>query len=137
MKKRPRPASETCSGQVLLFGLFQGAVVLGGVHPASARSPAEFRRRRWATASSLVAANLILAFADSAEVGTSFFDRRRIVFWAIGAIATAILAAILLIPAAARMFSVSLPQPSMIALAFGVALVSGGWYGFLRRAGLA
>jgi len=84
----------------------------------------------------LIIANLVLAFADSAEVGTSFFDRRRLPFWVIGASATTILAIVLFVPAAARMFSVSLPPPSMIGLAFGVALVAGGWYGFLRRAGL-
>jgi Ca2+-transporting ATPase len=140
MTKPPRPASESLFGaRVLLFGLFQGAVVLGGVfglYVGALTSGVPAPEARAAAFIALVAANLILAFADSAEVGTSFFDRRRIVFWGIGATATAILAVILLVPAAARMFSVALPQPSMIALAFGVALVSGGWYGFLRRAGL-
>ena len=34
-------------------------------------------------------ANLVLAFAGSPEVGTSFFDQRRLAFWVIGASANA------------------------------------------------
>lgn len=140
MNKPPRPADESLFGVgILLFGLFQGAVVLAGVFGLYVWSlmnglPAPEAR---ATAFiALVAANLVLAFADSAEVGSSFFDRRRLSFWLIAASATAILAVILFVPAAARMFSVSLPAPSTIALAIGVALLVGGWYGFLRRFGL-
>jgi len=140
MKKPPRPANESLFGvRVLLFGLFQGAVVLAGVfglYVGALASGMPTTEARAAAFIALIIANLVLAFADSAEVGTSFFDRRRLAFWAIGASATAILAIVLFVPAVARMFSVSLPHPWMVGLAFGVALVAGGWYGFLQRAGL-
>lgn len=140
MKKPPRPANESLFGvRVLLFGLFQGAVVLAGVfglYVGALASGMPTTEARAAAFIALIIANLVLAFANSAEVGTSFFDRRRLAFWAIGASATAILAIVLFVPAVARMFSVSLPHPWMVGLAFGVALVAGGWYGFLQRAGL-
>jgi Ca2+-transporting ATPase len=140
MKKPPRPANESLFGvRILMFGLFQGTVVLVGVfglYVGALASGIPAPESRAAAFVALVAANLVLAFADSAEAGTSFFDRRRLPFWAIGASATTILAVVLFVPAAARMFSVSLPPSSIIGLAFGVALVAGGWYGFLRRAGL-
>jgi Ca2+-transporting ATPase len=140
MKKPPRPANESLFGvRVLMFGLFQGAVVLAGVfglYVGALASGVPATEARAAAFIALVAANLVLAFADSAEVGTSFFDRRRLPFWIITASAAAILALIFLVPPAAQMFSVSLPQPSLIALAAGIALVAGGWYGFLRRFGL-
>jgi len=140
MRNPPRPAGESLfSVRVLLFGLFQGAVVLLGVFGLYAGAlvggvPAT--EARAAAFIALVAANLVLAFADSAEVGTSFFDRRRLAFWAIAAAAAAILGLILFLPQAARLFSVSLPDPLLLGAALCVALVAGGWYGFLRRAGL-
>ena len=140
MTKPPRPANESLFGvRVLLFGLFQGAVVLVGVfglYVGALASGIPQSEARATAFIALVAANLVLAFADSAKVETSFFDRRRLAFWVIGAAATAILAIIFFIPEAARMFSVSLPDPYMLGASLGVALVAGGWYGFLRRAGL-
>jgi Ca2+-transporting ATPase len=140
MNKPPRPMTESLFNvRIFMFGLFQGAIVLAGVfglYVGALASGIPAPEARAAAFVALVTANLVLAFADSADVGTSFFDRRRLPFWAIGASASVILAIVLLVPAAARMFSVSLPPPSMIGLAFGVALVAGGWYGFLRRAGL-
>jgi Ca2+-transporting ATPase len=140
MQKPPRRANESLFGvRVLLFGLFQGAVVLVGVfglYAGALASEIPASEARAAAFIALVAANLVLAFADSAELGTSFFDRRRLAFWAIGASATAILAIVLFIPEAARLFSMSFPSPLLIGLALAIALVTGGWYGFLRRAGV-
>jgi Ca2+-transporting ATPase len=45
----------------------------------------------------LVLANLALAFAEAAEPGTSFFDRRRTAFWIIGTGAALLLAPVLLL----------------------------------------
>ena len=84
----------------------------------------------------LVGGNLILAFADSAESGTSFFDRRRIAFWAIGFGTAAMLAIVLFVPPAAALFQMAQPSPGALAAALGVALVAGGWFGFFRRAGI-
>jgi Ca2+-transporting ATPase len=140
MNKPPRPANESLFGaRVFLFGLFQGAVVLIGVfgfYVGVLASGISAPEARGAAFISLVAANLVLAFADTAEVETWFFDRRRLPFWVIGAAAAAILAVVFFVPAAARMFSVALPPPPIVGLALGVALVAGGWYGFLRRAGI-
>lgn len=139
MKKPPRPANESVFGvKVLLFGLLQGAVVLIGVlglYVGALAGGTPAAEARAVAFVALVAANLVLAFADSAEAETSFFDRRRLSFWVIGASAAAILSVVLFVPAAARAFSVSLPDLSMIGLALAIALVAGGWYGLLRRIG--
>jgi len=52
----------------------------------------------------LVAANLSLAFADSAEVGTAFFERHRLAFFAIAGAANLLVALILLAPLSRRSF---------------------------------
>jgi Ca2+-transporting ATPase len=140
MNKPPRPAAEGLFGaKELLFGLVQGAVVLAavlGLYIWTIAADVPEREARGAAFIALIVANITLAFADSAEVGSSFFDPRRVAFWAIGLTATVILGIMLFVPAAARMFSVATPAPAMLVLALVVAIAAGGWYGFLRRFGL-
>ncbi len=83
----------------------------------------------------MIAANLVLAFADSAEPGTALFDRRRMVFWAITVVATVVVCIVLYIPAVARMFYLSAPDPLALPAALAVALLTAGWFGLARRAG--
>ena len=140
MEKPPRPASEGLFGRrQVVLAIVQGVAVSAGVLLvyilALDRGIAEMESRGLAFAT-LVSANLILAFADSAESGTSFFDRRRIAFWGIGFGTAAMLAIVLFVPPAAALFQVSQPSPGALAAALGVALVAGGWFGFLRRLGL-
>jgi hypothetical protein len=82
----------------------------------------------------LIVANLVLAFADSAEPGIEFLDRRRIVFWTISTAAAGVVSVVLYVPAIAQMFQLSAPEPLAILIALGVALLTAGWFGFMRRA---
>ncbi len=140
MKRPPRPPDESLFGaRVLMFGLLQGAIILAAILCLYAGSLAyglPAPQARAAAFVALIAANLVLAFADSAEAGTSFLDRRRMPFWAITGAATAIVIVILLVPWISRTFAIAPPPPSVLAIALAVALITGGWYGLLRRIGL-
>ena len=121
----------------ILLALFQGAVMLAGIfglYILALNTDLPETAARALAFVALIVANLVLAFADSAEPGISFFDQRRRVFWIIGAVAAAVICVVLYVPAAARMFKVSAPDPLMIPIALGVALLAAGWFGFLRRA---
>jgi Ca2+-transporting ATPase len=139
MQRRPRAANESLFGRKqILFALLQGAIVLAGVFGlyvwALQADMAESAARALAFVA-LIFANFVLAFADSAEPGTSFFDRRRKVFWTIGAVAAVVVCVVLYDPTVATMFQLSTPDPLPVLLALGVALLTAGWFGFLRRAG--
>ena len=68
----------------------------------------------------LVLGNLVLAFAEAAEPGTSFFDRRRLAFWGIGAGASVIVAAVLYVPPLAGILGISPPGlPWLLTVAGG------------------
>jgi P-type Ca2+ transporter type 2C len=138
MNKPPRAATESLFGRrEILLALLQGAVVLAGVFGlyvlALGSNLPESEARALAFVA-LIGANLVLAFANSAEPGISFFDRRRKAFWMIGAAASVVVCVVLYLPAAARLFKLSAPDPVTISIALGVALLTAGWYGFFRRA---
>jgi P-type Ca2+ transporter type 2C len=81
----------------------------------------------------LVLGNLVLAFADAAEPGTSFFDRRRLAFWGIGAGAAALVATILYVPPFATILRLAPPSLPWLAITLPIAVLAGGWYGFVKR----
>ena len=71
-----------------------------------------------------------LAFANSAEVGTSFFDARRFVFWSIFA-TTAFVATILLTDAdAGALFQITAPPLPVLALTIFAGFAAGSSFGF-------
>jgi Ca2+-transporting ATPase len=140
MKKPPRPAGESLFGRKeLLFGVVQGAIVFAAVfglyvwmlHRGTTDSEA-----RALAFTLLIAANLVLAFAEAAEAGTSFFDSRRAVFWAIAGAAVLVVSSILYAPYLSGIFQFAPPRLTSLILALSVALVAGGWFGFLRRTGI-
>ena len=64
--------------------------------------------------------NLTLAFANSAEVGTSFFDARRFVFWSIFSAMAVIITILLTVDEAGALFQITappLPVPALTLLA--------------------
>ena len=136
MEKAPREASEGLFGaRQFGLGMLQGAVILAAVlglyvWAAGAREEGEARAMAF---TALIIANLVLAFAESAEVGTSFFDRRRLVFWGIGFATAAALAVVLLVPPVSAIFQVVAPSPAMLGLTLGLAIAAGGWFGVFRR----
>lgn len=138
MKKPPRIAGESLFGRrEILLALLQGSIILAGVFGlyilalnAEVSEPAA----RALAFVALIGANLMLAYAASAEPGITFFDRRRKVFWVIGAVAGVIVCVVLYVPAVAQMFQLSAPDPLMIPIALGVALLTAGSFAFVRRA---
>ncbi len=141
MTKPPRPATEGLFGRrELVLGVLQGMVVLAavfGLYALSLAAEIPTREARAAAFMALVASNLVLAFAESAEPGTAFFDRRRYVFWSIAAVAVGMGCTILFVPTVSEVFAVTTPAPRTIAVALVVSVVAGGWFGLLRRAGFA
>ncbi|MPR06150.1 cation-translocating P-type ATPase [Microvirga tunisiensis] len=137
MEKPPRPATEPLFGpSQIVLGLIQGAVVLGAVlgpYAWALNSGVPETQARASAFSALVLGNLVLAFADAAEPGTSFFDRRRLAFWAIGAGAAVIVALIIYVPALAAILRLSPPSLSSLTMALMIAVVAGGWFGLARR----
>jgi Ca2+-transporting ATPase len=137
MEKPPRPATEPLFGaSQILLGFVQGAIVLGAVlglyvWALSAGVP-EMQARASAFAA-LVLGNLVLAFADAAEPGTSFFDSRRLAFWGIGAGAAVIVATVIYVPPLAAILRVSPPSLSWMATTLTIAVLAGGWFGLARR----
>ena len=137
MKKPPRAANESLFGRREIFlALLQGAIILTGIfglYFLALHSELPEPEARALAFVALIASNLVLAFADSAEPGISFFDRRRRIFWIIGVAAAVIVCVVLYVPAAALMFKLSAPNPLMMPVALGVALLTAGWFGFIQR----
>ena len=137
MDKPPRPATESLFGtsQVVL-GFVQGAIVLGavfGLYVWALNAGVSEMEARAVAFVALVLGNLVLAFADAAEPGTSFFDRRRLAFWGIGAGAAVIIATFLYIPPLATILRVSPPSLSWLAISLAIAVLAGGWFGLAKR----
>ena len=141
MQRPPRAASESLFGRrEILFALLQGSIILAGIfgmYVWALQTHMEESAARALAFVALIASNLVLAFADSAEPGTAFFDRRRRVFWMIGAAATVIVSVVLYQPSAAGMFQLSAPPPLALLIALVVAVLAAGWFGFLRSAAAA
>ncbi len=137
MEKPPRPANETLFGATqIAFGFLQGAIILAavfGLYLATLNAGIPETEARAASFVALVAGNLVLAFADAAEPGTSFFDKRRLAFWGIGAAAILIIATALYVPPLAEILRVSPPSLPWLAVTLLIAVVAGGWYGFAKR----
>lgn len=137
MEKPPRPASEPLFGtSQIVPGFIQGAVVLGavfGFYVWALNAGAPEMQARASAFVALVLGNLVLAFADAAEPGTSFFDSRRLAFWGIGAGAAVLLATILYVPPLAAILRLSPPSLSWLAAALIIAVLAGGWFGLARR----
>ncbi|MBB3019602.1 Ca2+-transporting ATPase [Microvirga lupini] len=137
MEKPPRPAAEPLFGtSQIVLGFIQGAVVLGavlGLYVWALNAGVPEMQARASAFAALVLGNLVLAFSDAAEPGTSFFDRRRLAFWGIGAGAAVIIAIIIYVPPLAFILKVSPPSPSWLAATLTIAVLAGGWFGFAKR----
>ncbi|UVF21499.1 cation-translocating P-type ATPase [Microvirga terrae] len=137
MERPPRPASEPLFGtSQIVLGFIQGAVVLGavlGLYVWALNVDIPETQARTSAFVALVVGNLVLAFADAAEPGTSFFDRSRLAFWVIGAVAAAIIAVVLYVPPLAAILRLSPPSPWWLAAALTIAVLAGGWFGLAKR----
>jgi Ca2+-transporting ATPase len=140
MRRPPRPIGEGLFGRrEIVLAILQGGIIAAvslAVYLVALRLAFPAVEARALAFVTVVAANLILAFADSAEAGSSFFDPRRIAFWAIGAATLGIMALIFFVPALSNVFAVVRPDPLPVAIVLGIAVLAGGWFGLLRRFGI-
>ncbi len=138
MKHPPRHPEEPLFGpRQLGLALLQGAGVLAGVlgiylwaldhHPE--------HQARGAAFLTLVAGNLVLALADAASTGGRLFAPHRRIYWIIASAAAGCLALIFAVPTLDTIFKVAPPSPGLLAGALLVALISGGWFGLVRKLG--
>ncbi|WP_419252165.1 cation-translocating P-type ATPase [Caulobacter sp. ErkDOM-YI] len=138
MKYPPRRPEEPLFGpRQLGLALLQGAGVLAGVlgiylwaldhHPE--------HQARGAAFLTLVAGNLILALSDAASTGGRLFAPHRRIYWIIASVASGVLALIFAVPTLDAIFKVAPPTPGLLAGALLVALISGGWFGLVRKLG--
>jgi len=138
MKHPPRRPEEPLFGpRQLGLALLQGVGVLAGVlgiylwaldhHPENQARGAAFL--------TLVAGNLVLALADASSTGGRLFAPHRRIYWIIASAASGVLALIFAVPTLDAIFKVAPPTPGLLASALLVALISGGWFGLVRKLG--
>lgn len=130
MRKPPRRVTASLFGpQQIAFGAAQGLVILSGVlgFYLWALQQIPETEARAAAFVALAMANMVLALTDSASAGVSLFDRHRRIFWLIGASATTVLALCICVPPLEALFRFATPPLGVVAIAFAVALVTGGW----------
>lgn len=141
MRRPPRRNASPFGRRELLLSIAQGGAILvvafslyyGLLHHGFDASEA-----RAAGFVALILANLTLAFADSAEVGTSFFDTRRVVFWSIFTATCIVIAVLLSVPTAGVLFQFTTPPLPILLLSVAAGLAAGSWFGVARiLAGLA
>ena len=132
---KPHPDHLTTFYLMIAFGGALGGVFVALVAPRLFSGYDELPAASIVTALLLttlatILGNLTLAFANSAEVGTSFFDARRVVFWSIFASMTVVVAILLTVPQAGALFQVTAPPLPVLALTILAAVAAGSWYGF-------
>ena len=136
MQRPPRPRGEPLFGlRHIAMGLLDGLVLLASVYAlylTALRQGLPAEQARATAYVALVCGNLTLAFATAAEPGSSFFDARRRIFWAIAGTAALLLIAVLALPFLASLFRFQLPPPLWLAASLGIALIAGAWSGVAR-----
>ena len=136
MQKPPRDKKVSLFGRrELLTSIAQGVILLTGVfsvYYGMLRLGFPATEARAAAFTAAILGNFTLAFADTAEVGSSFFDRRRMVFWAIFATTLAVVAILLFVPQAGRLFQMTQPPLPALAIASFTGVAVGGWFGFAK-----
>jgi Ca2+-transporting ATPase len=136
MQRPPRSRREALFGRrQLLFGALEGAGVLAavmGVYVLTLANGLPDAQARAAAFAALVAGNLAMALANSAEAGARLFDPRRGLFWGISAAAAAAVAAAIYLPGAQAAFHFAAPPPAVLAAALAAAMLAGGWLGLVK-----
>jgi Ca2+-transporting ATPase len=119
----------------LVISIAQGLILLTGVfsiYYGMLRFGYPATESRAAAFTAAILGNLTLAFADTAEVGTAFFDKRRFVFWAIFGSAMAVVSILLFVPRVGLLFQMTPPSPATLTVAALIGIAAGGWFGFAK-----
>lgn len=133
MREPPRKNASLFGRQELLISVVQGLVILitaFSVYYGLLQFGYETTEARAAGFITTILGNLVLAFANSAEIDTSFFDARRFVFWGIFGSMAVVVAILLTIPQAGALFQITAPPLPALALTIVAGLAAGSWFGF-------
>jgi Ca2+-transporting ATPase len=133
MREPPRRNASLFGRQELLISVIQGLIILisaFSIYYGLLQFGYETTEARAAAFIATILGNLTLAFANSAEVGTSFFDARRFVFWSIFASMAVVVAILLTVPQAGALFQVTAPPLPVLAFTILAGLAAGSWFGF-------
>jgi Ca2+-transporting ATPase len=135
MSRPPRPPRQALFGpRQILFGAFQGAVILAAVLAVylcglSAMTPDQARAAAFVA---LVAGNLTLAVTDATAPAGKLLAARRWIFWLIAGLALAVLTLVLSWPAAGALFQMRAASPGPLLAGVLAGCGAGGW-GWLWR----
>ncbi|WP_338827162.1 cation-translocating P-type ATPase [Bradyrhizobium sp. 27S5] len=133
MRQRPRKNTSLFGRRELLLSVAQGSMILitaFSIYYGLLGFGYQTTEARAAAFIATILGNLTLAFANSAEVGTSFFDARRFVFWSIFALTTFVVTILLTIPQAGALFQITAPPLPVLAFTILAGLAAGSWFGF-------
>ena len=135
MRQPPRKNASLFGRRELLLSLAQGLVILitaFSIYFSLLQFGYEITEARASTFIATILGNLTLAFANSAEVGTSFFDTRRFVFWSILAALIVVVTILLTVDEAGALFQITAPPLPVLVLTILGSLAAGGWFGFAK-----
>lgn len=128
MARPPRPAGELLFGRrEMLSAAVQGFVLLAavfGLYLWMIGTTMSEEMARSTAFTALVLGNLGLALADASGGKARLFDRRRTIFWIIGAIALLVLALCLLVPPLREILRFEMPAPPLLAAALTIGLAT-------------
>lgn len=132
MQQPPRKDISLFGPRELLLSFTQGSVILitaFSIYYGLLHFGYQVTEARAAGFIAIVLGNLTLAFADSAEVGTSFFDRRRYAFWSIFISMIVVVTVLLAVEEVGALFQITTPPLPVLALTITAATIAGSWYG--------
>ncbi len=132
MQQPPRTDISLFGPRELLLSFTQGSVILitaFSIYYGLLHFGYQVTEARAAGFIAIVLGNLTLAFADSAEVGTSFFDRRRYAFWSIFISMIVVVTVLLAVEEVGALFQITTPPLPVLALTITAATIAGSWYG--------
>ncbi len=135
MRQPPRKTTSLFGRRELLLSLAQGSVILStafSLYYGLLQFGYDATEARAAAFIATILGNLTLAFANSAEVGTSFFDARRYVFWSIFASVAVVVTVLLTVAEAGALFQITAPPLPVLALTIIAGLAAGSWFGFAK-----
>jgi Ca2+-transporting ATPase len=132
MQQPPRKNIALFGRHELLLSVAQGSVILTtafSIYYGLLHFGYEVTDARAAGFIVTILGNLTLAFADSAEVGTSFFDRRRYAFWSIFISMIVVVTVLLTVDEVGALFQITTPPLPVLILTIAAGTMAGSWYG--------
>jgi Ca2+-transporting ATPase len=133
MRKAPRKRDEPVFGlRQIIPAALQGSVLLAatlGLYSWLNQLGSGTEVARAGAFTALVVGHLSLALSVSAVEGGHLFTRERVLFWAIGGVATLVLSLSLVLPVLREILRFAPLPPWVLLTAIATGLIAGGWSG--------